>query len=84
MSVYDPLRDYLQQCNLQNLRMSFAEIEDLLGRPLPPSARRRAEWWANEDPDITAHVQCRAWQSAGYAAEVNLTGKAVTFRRNPN
>jgi hypothetical protein len=70
MSVYDNLRDHLQRCDLQSLRMSFSEIENLIGRSLPPIARKWSEWWANG-----------AWQTAGYDAEVNITEETVTFRR---
>jgi hypothetical protein len=50
--------------------MSFIEIENLIGRSLPPIARKWSEWWANG-----------AWQTAGYDAEVNITEETVTFRR---
>jgi hypothetical protein len=80
MSVYDMLRDKLQQCGLETVRMSFAKMESLLGRSLPISAHRR-EWWTNEEVQSTRHVQCRSWQSAGYDAEVNLPKRTVTFRR---
>jgi len=70
MPVYDNLRDHLQKCDLQSLRMSFIEIENLIERSLPPIARKWSEWWANG-----------AWQTAGYDAEVNITEETVTFRR---
>ena len=81
MSIYDPLRSYLQSCRLESVQLAFAEIESILGRSLPPTARRYVEWWANEDQEKTAHVQCRAWQIAGYNAEVNLAAETVAFRQ---
>src|SRR5580700_8517872 len=81
MPVYDPLRDHLRLCNLPLLRMSFAEIEGVIGRPLPLSAREYQWWWANEDPMITRHSQSRAWKAAGYDAEVSLTEQMVVFQR---
>lgn len=81
MLIYDPLRDNLRRCNRRSLRISFAEIEDLIGRPLPPSAREYQWWWANEDPTTTRHSQCRAWKSAGYDADVDLAGQFVVFRQ---
>jgi hypothetical protein len=61
--------------------MSFAEIEELIGRPLPRSARKHHWWWANEALTITRHSQSRAWKAAGYDAEVSLTEQIVIFRR---
>jgi hypothetical protein len=81
MSIYNPIHDRLQRSNAASLKLSFVEIEHLIGRPLPQSAYDRAEWWSNEDLGTTKHVQCRAWQTAGYNAEVNLGDRTVTFWR---
>jgi hypothetical protein len=81
MSIYDALRDKLQRSKLTSLRMSFAEVEEAIGRPLPRSAYNRKEWWSNEDSASTRHIQCRSWQSAGYDAEVSITAQSVTFER---
>jgi hypothetical protein len=81
MSIYNPLHDRLQRNDAVSLKLSFTEIEELLGRPLPQSAYDLFEWWSNEDLATTRHVQCRAWQTAGYSAEVDLNARTVTFRR---
>jgi hypothetical protein len=42
--------------------MSFAQIEEVIGRDLPDSARRYQAWWANERSG--SHVQARSWLDA--------------------
>ena len=59
----------------------FQEIEQIIGEPLPQAAYQYEWWWTNEDPRTTTHVQCRAWQGAGYKAEVQLARRAATFTR---
>lgn len=79
---YEPLRRHLQGLGLASVALTFDEIEKVLGASLPFSARSRVEWWANEIISKSRHVQCRAWQDAGYRAFPNLTQKTVTFRRS--
>jgi hypothetical protein len=40
---YDPLRDYLAGKTGSEVRMTFAEVEELVG-PLPDSARIHRAW----------------------------------------
>jgi hypothetical protein len=81
VSKYDPLRDRLIASRSQSVKMTFAEIEVLIGRSLPKSAYAYATWWANENPEITTHSHIRAWTSAGYKAKLDPMKRAVTFRR---
>ena len=41
---YQPLADALERQSTSTVTLTLAEIEVLLGLPLPPSARTRA-WW---------------------------------------
>jgi hypothetical protein len=76
---YDPLRMWLSQATDERIRLSFQEIEAVLGFPLPASARRLAQWWANA---AGSHVQAVAWMSAGWrACEVDVAGEQVSFER---
>src|SRR5262249_1696284 len=43
---YDPLREHLASCADSRIRMTFAELEELLGR-LPDSAYQYRAWWGN-------------------------------------
>ena len=68
MAKYDPLREHLERRSAARVSMTFQEIEQVLGSPLPRSARDHAAWWSNERSP-TAHVQKLAWQAAGYDVE---------------
>ena len=78
MSKYAPLRDYLASRPLQEWKVTFEDIEDVLGFPLPASARRYPAWWANES--TSSHVQSHSWLDAGWrTSEVKLREERLTF-----
>ncbi|WP_426616076.1 DUF7662 domain-containing protein [Bradyrhizobium sp. McL0616] len=64
-----------------DVRLTFAEIEAILGRPLPASAHKFSAWWGNESSRKAGHTQSKAWLLAGFEARVSLTRKAVEFHR---
>jgi DNA-binding transcriptional regulator YiaG len=77
-SKYYPLLDYLQRCGEEQTTLSFARVETLLGIALPPSARRRQNWWSNRDSPSA--LQAAAWIGAGYqVVAVDLAQERVTF-----
>ncbi|WIW47849.1 hypothetical protein ML401_06970 [Bradyrhizobium sp. 62B] len=80
MSVYDPLRNELQRREAETIRLSFSEIEDILRRPLPPSAYRFSAWWGNHT-SRKGHTQSMAWLLAGFEARVSLKQRVAEFRR---
>jgi len=82
MGNYDPLRDYLMGCDSDEAVLSFARIEEILGRALPASARKYDAWWANVgDGTPTQHSHARSWNAAGYRARVDRAGGTVVFYR---
>jgi len=81
MSIYDLLRDKLIANKSPSIKMSFVEIEALIGRSLPRSAYEYDAWWSNEDPEKTRHSHSRAWSMAGYEAEPYRLQRMVTFQR---
>ncbi|MGY3490214.1 hypothetical protein ACVW1C_008097 [Bradyrhizobium sp. USDA 4011] len=81
MSIYDPLRDKLIANTSASIKMTFADIEMLIGRSLPKSAYEYDAWWANEDPNKTNHSHSLAWTVPGYQAEPNRLQRTVTFRK---
>ena len=81
MSVYDPLSRELGRTRVQTIRLTFSEIEEILGRPLPPSAYKFSAWWGNESSRKAGHTQAMAWLQAGFAARVSLKQRAVEFHR---
>jgi hypothetical protein len=80
MSKYEPLTVFLKQTTKRNLRLSFDEIENILGFPLPASKQYPA-WWSNS---ATNNTMTKAWLSAGYKTEqVDVAGGMVTFHSDP-
>lgn len=77
MSKYDPLSARLLGHDAPEWRANFAELEEVLGFPLPKAARTGRGWWK---ADAGSHA--RAWSDAGWAAhEVDPAAGQVTFRR---
>lgn len=80
MSKYEPLAEHLNKERDDKWIASFAEVEAVLGFPLPASARRYREWWANQRGG--GHSQTKGWQDAGWQVwQVDLEEERVTFRR---
>jgi malate synthase len=79
MSRYDPLRDHLMSLKAGRWRATFKEIEEILGLPLPFSARQHQAWWSNHQG---THVQSNAWLKAGFQTEeLDLGSESITFVR---
>lgn len=79
MSKYDPLRRFLENRDADQTPMTFAEVERILDRPLPPSARRHAGWWSNNPG---THVGVGAWRDAGCkATQVDIGAEKLVFVR---
>lgn len=79
MSKYNPLSARLAGHAGPEWRASFAEIEEVLGFPLPNSARAGKVWWRNTG----AQPHQRAWTTAGWeTADVDHAAGLVTFRRS--
>jgi hypothetical protein len=78
MSVYDPLRDYLEHVTFAEIELTFTEIERIINRPLPKSAER-PQWWANQR--ASGRPQREAWRAAGFDAFLIAGSRRVKFRR---
>ncbi len=78
-SRYAPLTAYLRGVGQSHIAMTFAEIEALVGHPLPASARRHRAWWSNNPSNS---VITWAWLAAGYKSEqVDMEAGRLVFRR---
>lgn len=78
MSKYKPLSDHLSSHPADEWRASFAEVEEVLGFPLPKTARGSATWWSNG----AGRGASVAWTGAGWSvADLDRAGESVTFRR---
>ena len=80
---YLSLHKYLDNRFADKVVLTFAQMEDLLGFSLPDPARRRREWWANDDASNTATAHARSWTQASRIATPNLLAQTVAFDRAP-
>lgn len=81
MSKYDPLSGHLRRQRQDELVLSFAEIERILGAMLPKSATK-PQWWLNREDPQTPHVHGKAWRDAGYDAFLLVGKDRVRFTRS--
>ena len=85
MSKYDRLAEYLQKQLPEHMqvKLSFADIELIIGSTLPPSARSDRTWWGNSRNRTRVHSV--TWLSAGCKVGlrgVNLREETVVFVRS--
>jgi hypothetical protein len=79
-SSYSPLGDYLRATDDAVVKLRFPQIERILGRPLPASARRHRAWWSNESGGTHSHAS--SWMNAGWRVDsVDFDAQTVRFRR---
>jgi hypothetical protein len=79
MSKYEPLGDFLRSQYGEEVRVRFADIERVIGFPLPASARTHRPWWSN-NPDNSAIT--KVWLNAGFRTEqVDMAGETLVFAR---
>lgn len=75
---YRTLWEYLTNSTNSELHMTFAQIEEILGFPLPPSSRNHPPHWYGYKGSAVA----RAVQDAGWKARnVDLKAETVEFFR---
>jgi len=79
MGKYEPLTEFLSKQPLDEVRMSFEQIERIIGSKLPSSAQHHRAWWSN-NPNNS--VMTRAWLDAGFRSEqVDMADHKLVFRR---
>ena len=77
---YQLLADYLAVQDRDEITLTLAEIEQIVGIPLPPLASTR-RFWANSARGRGHPVY--AWQSVGWrVATADMRHDRVTFRRD--
>ncbi len=78
MGKYEPLEKFLRQ-QPDEVRMTFDQIERVIGEPLPPKAQRHRAWWSNSPSN---NVMTKAWLEAGFRSEqVDMAARKLVFRR---
>lgn len=79
MAKYAPLTEFLRNHPLDEVRMTFAQIERVIDAKLPPKAQHHRAWWSNSSSN---NVMTRAWLDAGFRSEqVDMEGRRLVFRR---
>lgn len=80
---YLPLEDWFrkQPTTKKQIKMSFDQVEAILGNPLPKSATKLKTWWANIHPKIQSHRT--AWLNNGWkVTEFDQGARWVKFARD--
>ena len=79
MGKYEPLGQFLRKQRIQEVPLTFREIEKITGVKLPPKAQHHRAWWSN-NPDNS--VMTKAWLDAGFKTEaVDVPAETLVFRR---
>jgi hypothetical protein len=81
MTKYEKLGQFLHEHVSEEIPMTFAEIERVIGCALPRSSRYPA-WWSNHPAN---NVMTKIWLAAGFKTEqVNTQARKLVFRRAPS
>jgi hypothetical protein len=81
---YLPLEKWFRErpAKLKRLKLTFAQVEKILGEPLPLSATKSKNWWANFHPKIQSHRT--AWLNNGWMVVASdQRAKWAKFARTP-
>lgn len=79
---YLPLDEWfrLRPARVKIIELTFAQVEAILGAPLPKSATKLTTWWTNVQPKIQSHRT--AWLNHGWqVTEFDLAAQRVKFAR---
>src|SRR5690348_1197422 len=78
MAKYEALGPFLRGQRTQEVPVTFAEIEKVIGQKLPRSAYVHRPWWSN-NPSNSAMT--KVWLDAGFRTErVDMAGQKLVFR----
>lgn len=81
MSKYSPLASHLEALAASEVRLTFKEIEEILGDSLPASAHKFKAWWANQAAH-PSHPWATEWMEAGWMSDgLCLSEEWVRFKR---
>jgi hypothetical protein len=76
---YEPLGAFLRGQRMQEVPLTFTEIEKITGVKLPPKAQHHRAWWSN---NASNNVMTKVWLEAGYeSAQVDMSARKLVFRR---
>jgi hypothetical protein len=75
MGKYFPLENYLKNLKVNEILLTFQEIEKIIMGKLPPSASKYSQWWENDKK----HAQAKSWLNAGFKT-VNLSESILNLK----
>ncbi|WP_336498334.1 GNAT family N-acetyltransferase [Psychrobacillus sp. FJAT-51614] len=75
-SKYIPLSTFFQQSTNKEIRLTYAEIEAIIGQVLPNAAYLSSSWWKKTKPPALHYF---AWTEHGYSVKTVDLGKSVLF-----
>lgn len=78
-SEFPVFQSYLEGRFADLAVLSFLQIEDLTGAPLPEAARTHVSWWTEAEPGAERYAP--AWHAASRTARPNLAARNVAFAR---
>ena len=79
---YLPLEEWFrkQSSTKKQIKLTFVQVEKILGAPLPASATKLKTWWTNVQPKIQSHRT--SWLNNGWmVVEFDQKAKWVQFER---
>lgn len=80
-SRYAALAIWLQSqpADERSVSVTFEQVENIIGGPLPESAYNHRAWWTN---DSVSHIQSQKWLDAGWRVSyINMSEQRVKFVR---
>ena len=79
MGKYTPFSDFLRQQEAAEVRLTFEQIEAIIGAKLPPSSKQYRAWWSNNPHNS---VLTKVWLDAGFQTEnVDMKRRRLVFRK---
>ncbi|MFO1016829.1 MAG: hypothetical protein U1E03_04475 [Hyphomonadaceae bacterium] len=77
---YQPLQSHLERRRGRPEMLTFEDIEQIIGKTLPPSATKHRSFWSNDNSEEGS--ASHAWSRAGYrVAYLDREQKVVRFER---
>lgn len=82
MATYERLTSHLNLHRGDEVTIDLDKIEKIIGEPLPKSARRRPQYWANAVKEEQRSPPNRAAKRAGFSAFLIPSLQKVRFVRD--
>ena len=76
MSKYEPMESYLAAQSESPVTLTFAQMEEILGFKLPPSAYNHRAWWSNGKKGGS-----KFWLKVGWEVDAIKEREWVRFRK---